>query len=217
MRIAPEGSLEIALSLALALVFAVLAFAWDCRWSALLSVACGAAGLCFCFFFRDPQRAVPADPDALLAPADGRVVIVREVDEPFFIKGKARQVGIFMSPLDVHVNRIPLDGSVEYKQYYPGKFLPAFRDKASTDNEQTHLGLVTPHGKVLLKQIAGALARRVVCHPATGDRVARGQRYGLIKLGSRVDLFFPVEWETGVAVNQRVRGGETVLARVPHQ
>lgn len=214
MRIAPEGTLEIALALALALVFGALALAWRCHWAALLSAACGLAGLCFCCFFRDPQRAAPADPRALLAPADGRVVIVRVVDEPFFIKGRARQVSIFMSPLDVHINRIPLDGTVEYKQYYPGKYLPAFRDKASTENEQTHLGIAAPQGKVLVKQIAGALARRVVCHPAPGDRVARGQRYGLIKLGSRLDLYFPLEWEVNVNVNDKVKGGLTTVARI---
>ncbi|MCU0608087.1 MAG: phosphatidylserine decarboxylase family protein [Candidatus Edwardsbacteria bacterium] len=214
MRIAPEGTPEIALSLGLALVFGVLALAFHLRWAALLSAACGLAGLCFCCFFRDPQRAAPPDPLALLAPADGRVVIVREVDEPFFIGGRARQVSIFMSPLDVHINRIPLDGTVEYKRYYPGRYLPAFRDKASTDNEQTHLGIAAPQGKVLVKQIAGALARRVVCHPAPGDRVARGQRYGLIKLGSRLDLFFPPEWEVNVGLEQRVRGGLTTIARI---
>lgn len=215
MRIAPEGTLEIALALALALAFGVLALALGARWAALLSAACGLAGLGFCCFFRDPQRAAPADPLALLAPADGRVVIVREADEPFFIKGRARQVSIFMSPLDVHINRSPLAGTVEYKRHYPGKFLPAFRDKASTDNEQTHLGIAAPRGRVLVKQIAGTLARRVVCHPEVGEKLAQGQRYGLIKLGSRLDLFFPSEWEVGVRPGDRVRGGLTTVARIP--
>ncbi len=215
MRIAPEGSLEIVLSLALALVFGALALAFRWQWAALASAACGLAGLCFCCFFRDPDRAIPADPSLLLSPADGTVVIVREVDEPFFIKGPARQVSIFMSPLDVHVNRAPLAGTVEYKRYYPGKYLPAFRDKASTDNEQTHLGIAAPQGKVLVKQIAGTLARRVVCHPAMGETLTAGQRYGLIKLGSRLDLFFPLQWEVAVALRQKVRGGLTTIARIP--
>lgn len=214
MRIAPEGSLEIALSLGLALLFGALALVLQVRWAALLSAACGLAGLFFCFFFRDPEWAIPADPSQLLSPADGTVVIIREVDEPFFIKGRARQVSIFMSPLNVHINRIPMAGTVEYKQYYPGKFLPAFRDKASTDNEQTHLGVATPSGKILMKQIAGTLARRVVCHAGVGDLVAQGQRYGLIKLGSRVDLYFPPEWEVKVKLNDHVQGGLTFVARI---
>ena len=213
MRIAPEGLYQILLSLALALVCGALALACRWQWPALLSSACAIAGLFFCFFFRDPERTVPADPQALLSPADGTVVIITEVDEPFFIKGRARQVSVFMSPLNVHVNRIPLAGTVEYKQYYPGKFLPAFQDKASTDNEQTHLGLAAPKGKVLIKQIAGTLARRVVCHPEVGEKLAQGQRYGLIKLGSRLDLFFPPDWEVMVKLHDKVQGGLTAIAR----
>jgi phosphatidylserine decarboxylase len=213
MRIAPEGLYEILLSFALALVFGVLAAAYRCQWTAWLAGGCAVTGLFFCFFFRDPQRAVPAGPAALLSPADGAVVIVKEVDEPYFIKGRARQVSIFMSPLNVHINRIPLAGTVAYKQHYPGKYLPAFLDKASTANEQTHLGIASDQGKVLVKQIAGTLARRVVCHAAVGDRVAQGQRYGLIKLGSRLDLFFPLEWEVTVQLKQRVQGGLTTIAK----
>ncbi|HTY07741.1 MAG TPA: phosphatidylserine decarboxylase family protein [Candidatus Edwardsbacteria bacterium] len=214
MRVAPEGIYEILLALALAAVFGALALAYRCQWTALLSAGCAIAGLFFCFFFRDPDRAMPADPAALLSPADGTVVIVGEVDEPYFIKGRARQVSIFMSPLDVHINRLPLAGTVGYKQYYPGKFLPAFRDKASTDNEQTHLGVASPNGKVLIKQIAGTLARRVVCHPNVGDDVSQGQRYGLIKLGSRLDLFFPLAWEVHVRLQDKVRGGLTTIAKI---
>jgi phosphatidylserine decarboxylase len=213
MRIAPEGFYEILLAFALALVFGVLAAVYRCHWTAWLAAGCAIAGLFFCFFFRDPQRAILSDPNALLSPADGTVVIIREVDEPYIIKGRARQVSIFMSPLNVHINRIPIGGTIEYKQYYPGKFLPAFKDKASTDNEQTQLGVVTDQGRVLIKQIAGTLARRVVCHAAVGDHVTQGQRYGLIKLGSRLDLFFPLEWVVTVQLKQRVQGGLTKIAR----
>ena len=137
MRIAPEGLYEILLAFALAAVFGMLAAVYRCHWTGWLAAGCAVAGLFFCFFFRDPQRDIPVDPGTLLSPADGTVVIIREVDEPYFIKGRARQVSIFMSPLNVHINRIPLAGTVGYKQYYPGKYLPAFTDKASTDNEQT--------------------------------------------------------------------------------
>ncbi|MDI6739628.1 MAG: phosphatidylserine decarboxylase family protein [Candidatus Edwardsbacteria bacterium] len=216
MRIAPEGLYQILLSFALALMLGVLSLIYRGHWTAVLSAACGLAGLFFCYFFRDPERAVPGAPSLLLSPADGTVVIVKEVDEPYFLKSRARQVSIFMSPLDVHINRIPIAGTVEYKQYYPGKFLPAFRDKASIDNEQVHLGVSTPQGKVLMKQIAGILARRVMCRAVVGDCVAQGQRYGLIKLGSRVDLFFPAEWEVKVKLNDRVQGGLTTIAAIKY-
>jgi phosphatidylserine decarboxylase len=117
-----------------------------------------------------------------------------------------------MSPLNVHVNRIPASGRVAYKKYYPGKFLPAYRDKASTDNEQMHLGIATGKGPVLVKQIAGLVARRIVCHPQVGEEVRAGQRMGLIKLGSRLDVLMPLEWKVTVSPGQAVRAGETAIA-----
>lgn len=182
-------------------------FAYYLFWAALL-----VAGF-LSFFFRDPERRPPREADLIISPADGRVVIVAQVEEPFFLQSPAWQVSIFMSPLDVHVNRSPASGRVEYKKYYPGKFLPAFKDKASTDNEQVHLGLATDRGKLLLKQIAGILARRVVCRPRVGESVAAGQRLGLIKFGSRVDLFVPASVRISVTSGQRVRAGETIIGR----
>jgi phosphatidylserine decarboxylase len=197
---------------------AVLAALSACAWLVLrhraplwLAAAAAALTLFLLFFFRDPERAAAA-PDSVVSPADGRVVALAEVDEPWFIRGRARQVSIFMSPLNVHVNRIPASGRVAYKKYYPGKFLPAYRDKASTDNEQMHLGIATGKGPVLVKQIAGLVARRIVCHPQVGEEVRAGQRMGLIKLGSRLDVLMPLEWKVTVSPGQAVRAGETAIA-----
>ncbi len=212
MRLASEG-------LSLIIPAAALALLSACAWLMLrhraplwLTAAAAAATLFLVFFFRDPDRVAPAEPDKVVSPADGRVVVVAEVDEPSFIRGRARQVSIFMSPLNVHVNRIPTSGKVAYKKYYPGRFLPAYRDKASTDNEQMHLGLETAQGKVLVKQIAGLVARRIVCHPEVGEEVWAGQRMGLIKLGSRLDVLMPLEWSLAVKTGQSVRAGETAIA-----
>lgn len=211
MRLAPEGLPMImpaaalsALSLAAWMLLRQRAPLW-------LAAAAAALTLFLLFFFRDPERAA-ALPDSVISPADGRVVAVAEVDEPFFLKGRAWQVSIFMSPLNVHVNRIPASGKVAYKKYFPGKFLPAYRDKASTDNEQMHLGIATDKGPVLVKQIAGLVARRVICYPKPGDEVRAGDRMGLIKLGSRLDVLMPLEWTVAVSLGQTVRAGETTIA-----
>jgi len=212
MRLAPEGVPTIAIALGLA----ALSFAgWAVvRQAAVLYLALGflIVSLFLAFFFRDPRRDGSFAADQVVAPADGRVIAVREVDEPHFLKGRAWQVSIFLSVFDVHVNRVPAAGRVEYKQYYPGKFLPAFQDKASTDNEQMHLGIENPKGKILMKQIAGLLARRVVCYPNIGDEVKPGQRLGLIKFGSRVDLLLPAAAKPAVQSGTSVTGGKTVIA-----
>lgn len=211
MRLAPEG-------FAMIVPAAVLAALSACAWLMLrhrpllwLAAAVAAVTIFLLFFFRDPER-TGAAPDSVVSPADGRVVMVAEVDEPSFIHGRARQVSIFMSPLNVHVNRIPASGRIAHKRYYPGKFIPAYRDKASTDNEQMHLGIETEQGLVLVKQIAGLVARRIVCHPEVGDQVRAGQRMGLIKLGSRLDVLMPLGWTVAVRPGQTVRAGQTVIA-----
>lgn len=211
MRIAPEGLPHILPAAALAALSLAAWLALRHRAPLWLAMAAGLVALFLLYFFRDPARQAPADPGAIVSPADGRVVVVAEVDEPFFIKGRARQVSVFMSPLDVHVNRAPAAGRVAYKKYHPGKFLPAYRDKASLDNEQMHLGIETAGGRVLVKQIAGAVARRIVCYPEIGDEVEAGQRMGLIKLGSRLDLFLPPDAAVSARVGDRVRAGLTVV------
>lgn len=166
-------------------------------------------------FFRDPERTPPADPDTILAPADGRVIQVAEVQDERFFGRKALRVSIFMSPLDVHVNRVPTGGTVAEVRYHAGKYLRAFADKASLDNEQNAVSIRTDTGHTLwCVQIAGFIARRIVCYLRAGDRVQRGQRYGMILFGSRADVYLlPEEVEVQVRVGDKARAGETVLAR----
>jgi phosphatidylserine decarboxylase len=164
-------------------------------------------------FFRDPERMPPGEKDILVSPADGKVLVIKDVDEPNFIKGKATQISIFMSPLNVHVNRIPVSGTVSYLQYIKGKFLRAFEDKASTKNERSEIGIASEHGKVLFTQVAGYVARRIVYELKPGDSVTIGKRFGMIKFGSRVDVIVPPGWEANVHVHDKVTAGETILFR----
>jgi phosphatidylserine decarboxylase len=164
-------------------------------------------------FFRDPER-TPAG-DASWSPADGRVLEVREEREEQFLHQPATRVSIFMSPLDVHVNRSPVAGTIEIVRHTAGRFRAAFADKASLDNERNAVLLTTPGGRFLVVQIAGALARRIICHRQPGDRLARGERFGMIMFGSRVDLFLPPAARPVVARGDRVRAGHTVVAELP--
>lgn len=164
------------------------------------------------WFFRDPERNSTATSGSFVSPADGRVVEVGPVNHSF--TGPALRVGIFMSPVDVHVNRIPCSGTVAYMEYVPGAKWMAFDPKASERNERFYVGLDTAVGPVIITQIAGFLARRIVCRLRRGDRVERGQRYGMIKLGSRVDVYLPFAVVCTVSVGDRVRAGETTIGVV---
>jgi phosphatidylserine decarboxylase len=163
------------------------------------------------FFFRDPERTVPAGNDIVLSPADGRVIVVKDVFEPDHLKQDVKQVSIFLSVFNVHVNRAPLGGTVETVKYQPGKFLVASVDKASTDNEQTAMVISDGRHRILVKQIAGLIARRIVCYARPGDRIAAGERYGLIRFGSRVDIFLPKNTELMVKVGDRIKGARDVI------
>jgi phosphatidylserine decarboxylase len=163
------------------------------------------------FFFRDPERRVPEGENLILAPADGKVILIKPYNNLEFITGGGTLVSVFMSLFDVHVNRIPISGVVKYFKYNPGKFFPAFKDKASLENEQTELGLENEHGKVVFKQIAGILARRIVCKLKPGDLVKAGDRFGMIKFGSRLDLFLPENVRIKIQLNHKVRAGETII------
>jgi phosphatidylserine decarboxylase len=167
------------------------------------------------WFFRDPVRTAPGDAGVVVAPGEGRVVDIREVHEPSFLQAACRRISIFLSVFDVHVQRSPVSGTVEHRVHKKGTFAVAWLEKASEDNEQASLGITTPHGKVLVRQIAGLIARRIVTDHQVGDRVERGQRIGIIRFGSRVDLFVPLDWELTCAVGDRARVGATALARVP--
>jgi phosphatidylserine decarboxylase len=167
-------------------------------------------------FFRHPARPVPRLDDTLLyAPADGKVVVVEQTIEQEYFKEPRLQVSIFMSPLNVHVNRTPVSGEVVYAKYHPGRYLFAWNPKSSTDNERTTLVLRTTGGtEILLRQIAGALARRIVCYPLLGERLSQGAEFGFIKFGSRVDIFLPLETELQVRIGDVVKANRTVIGKI---
>ena len=217
MTLAREGYLIIAAAVALAVLF-VLAGAWLGGIVGALLVVVGVASLAFTlWFFRDPRRTPPEGASALiLSPADGKVIEIVEEDAPLYLKARARRLSIFLSPLNVHVNRIPIDGVVEYENYYAGEYLVAWHPKASTLNERSEVGVRHPNGiPVLFKQIAGKVARRIVCYAEVGQEYEAGDRYGIVKFGSRMDVIVPLDVRFSVEIGDRVTGGETVLGTLP--
>lgn len=166
-------------------------------------------------FFRSPSLMVQMNDDQVLCPADGKVVVIEETEETEFLKDRRIQISVFMSPINVHINRNPISGKVSFSKYHPGKFLVAWHPKSSTENERTTIVVENSHGvSVLYRQIAGALARRIVCYLKEGDEVVQGEQFGFIKFGSRVDVFLPLGSEINVELNQVVKGGVTVLAHL---
>ena len=163
------------------------------------------------YFFRDPDRAVPTAPDLVVSPADGRVMIAGPTDRRWAPPGDWKQITIFLSPTDVHMNRTPVDGRVARLEYKPGKFLPAYNE-GSNDNELNELWIDHNGHTVVVRQVVGILARRIVCRVVEGQQLARGERIGLMKFGSRMDVFLPMQAELRVGVGDRVVGGVTVLA-----
>ena len=215
--IAKEGYTIVAIAAVLALVLVLIGVKIPSI-GRVLAFSTAALVLGFSlYFFRDPQRTPPPEAGSLLlAPADGKVVVVEDVEEPLYLNGPARQISIFLSPLDVHVNRIPADGVIEFDEYVSGDYLVAWHPKASEKNERSQLGLRHPNGpKILFKQIAGLAARRVVYHVTVGDTVKAGQRFGVVKFGSRMDVLVPRSITVEVEVGDRVRAGETILGRLP--
>ena len=207
LPIATEGWGFILVPLVLALLMA---------WAGWIKAALllGAVAAFMAFFFRDPERTAPVIPGAILAPADGRVVDVRTgVEDPFV--GPAQSVSIFLSPLDVHVNRAPLAGLVVGVEYRPGAKMAAYRPEASDRNERTTITIQGEAARVVVRQIAGVLARRIVCRVRPGDKLASGERFGLIKFGSRTDLIVPASVRLSVRQGDRVRGGSTVVGVLP--
>ena len=163
-------------------------------------------------FFRNPMRKVTASENEVVAPADGKVVVIEEVEETEYFKDKRLQVSIFMSPINVHVNRYPINGKVQYAKYHPGKYLVAWHPKSSTENERTTVVVENDKIAVLFRQIAGALARRIVMYSKQNDIAVKGEDFGFIKFGSRVDLFFPLGTKIEVQLNQVVIGNKTIIA-----
>ncbi|MCK5287177.1 MAG: phosphatidylserine decarboxylase family protein [Thermodesulfovibrionia bacterium] len=163
------------------------------------------------FFFRDPERITLEGRGIFYAPADGKVVFIKEIEENEVLHKRALEVSIFMSPLNVHVNRSPCEGTVKDVKHYRGKFLPAFKHHASLLNEHVTMVVETENGIVVVRQVAGYLARRIVCRAKPGDLLRQGQRYGIIKFGSRLDVFMPLNTEIRVKLHDKVRAGETML------
>ncbi len=169
------------------------------------------------YFFRDPERLGERGERLVIAPADGKVVQIAEVDEPAFMQGRAIRISIFMNVFNVHVNRYPVSGTVAYVHYNPGKFLNAAADKASLENEQSTVGIESEKHRVLVRQIAGLVARRIVTYSKVGDRAVQGERFGIIRFGSRVDVFVPIGSRVLVSVGQLTSAGVTVVSELPEQ
>jgi phosphatidylserine decarboxylase len=166
----------------------------------------------FVQFFRHPKRPIPEmDEQLVYAPADGKVVVIEEAEEPEYFKGRRLQVSIFMSPLNVHVNRNPIGGTVKYVQYHPGSYLVAWHPKSSTENERTTVVIDNGHSEILIRQIAGAVARRIRNYLQVGNQVVQGTEMGFIKFGSRVDLFLPLDTRIKVDIGDKVKGNFTVI------
>ena len=212
MRIAPEGLPFVAIGFFIAFAFLAAALGLGGGWWVPFALSLPLA-LWVPYFFRNPDRNGPRGAHLVISPADGKIVSVEDVDEPAYVEGKCRRVAVFMNVFDVHVNRYPTSGRVTYRHYRPGRFFNATLDKASEHNEQTSLGLDGPPGRVLVKQIAGLVARRIVTDHQPGEVVEQGQRMGLIRFGSRVEVFLPLATDVTVSVGDRVAAGETVIGK----
>jgi len=164
------------------------------------------------YFFRDPERTIPEGENLIVSPADGKLVLIKELDHADYLESPAIQLSIFLSPLNVHVNRIPWSGTVGYYRYIKGDYMVAYDHRASEKNERTEIGVERDGQKILFKQIVGSIARRIVCPLKEGDTVTAGERFGMIKFGSRMDVILPRNATIQVEVGQKVVGGETVLA-----
>ncbi|MFN3839166.1 MAG: phosphatidylserine decarboxylase family protein [Cyclobacteriaceae bacterium] len=166
-------------------------------------------------FFRSPSVTIEKNPRHILAPADGKVVVIEEAEEPEYLKRRCKQVSIFMSPVNVHVNRMPAGGTISYYRYHPGKYLVAWHPKSSSENERTTVVVKTDSGtEILLRQIAGALARRIKCYVNEGQKLEQGAEFGFIKFGSRVDIFLPEDAIIQVRIGDKTTGGKTVIAHL---
>ena len=205
MRVAPEGGPFIIIAWLVALILGVFAPLWA-------SLAWLPIAIWVVAFFRDPVRVGPRGDNLVIAPADGLVVSVRSIDEPDFHGGEVQRVSIFMNVFNVHVNRYPVNGTIAYRKYTPGAFVNAAAEKASLENEQSSVGIVAPRGKVLVRQIAGLVARRIITDHGEGTVVRQGDRMGLIRFGSRVDVFLPKGATIRVAEGERTVAGVSIIA-----
>ncbi len=204
IKIAPDGYPFI-------IVFAlitILVYIFGKPWMAVLPLT---VTLFMVLFFRDPDRTIPVDKGAFVSPADGKVILIKDVYEKDYLKAESKEISIFMSIFNVHVNRAPCEGNVSLIKHSPGKFLVAHKDAASIENENTVMVLEGKDGKILVRQVAGLVARRIVCKVKAGDMLRRGERYGMIKFGSRLDVYLPKDTEIKVRLGDKVKAGETVI------
>jgi phosphatidylserine decarboxylase len=202
----------------IATVLAIAAFALALSrrsWSLwLLAIVITVIALWVAYFFRDPERTGQRGADIIVAPADGKLIMITEVDEPSFVGGRAQRLSIFMNVFNVHVNRYPVDGVVKYVHYNKGKFLNAAAEKSSLENEQSSVGIEAGHNRILVRQIAGLVARRIVTYSQLGQAVKQGERMGSIRFGSRVDVFIPTDARLEVPLGTLTTAGTTVLAKL---
>jgi len=177
----------------------------------ILAILCGLV----LYFFRDPDRTTPNDDSLIISPADGKVVLIQDVKEDEYVGEEVTQVSIFLSPLNVHVNRNPISGLLEYVKYYPGKYLMAWEDHASEMNERAHFGVLHPSGmKMMFKQITGFMARRIVYNLEEGDKLKAGERFGIMKFGSRMDLLLPKNVKLDVKIGDKTVAGESIIGKI---
>jgi phosphatidylserine decarboxylase len=209
------------LLIALVVFGAICALIWYFIGNVALYIALLLAAPFYIFmlrFFRNPKRIATISNESVLSPCDGTIVVIEEVDEPEFLKERCIQVSIFMSVWNVHINWYPIMGEVVYHKYHPGKFLVAWEPKSSTLNERTSIAVKRPDGvQILFRQIAGYLARRVVCYARKGSKTEQGEEMGFIKFGSRVDLFLPLNSTIKVDIGQKVKGTQTTIAVIPQK
>jgi phosphatidylserine decarboxylase len=216
LNFAREGLLFIAIAALVAAAgfgFALSRRSWGLWLAAFLLLL---IALWVAYFFRDPERTGERGPSLVVSPADGKLIMITEVDEPSFIKGRATRISIFMNVFNVHVNRYPVDGVVKYIHYNKGKFFNAAAEKSSLENEQMSVGIETGRHRVLVRQIAGLIARRIVTYSKLGETVKQGDRMGIIRFGSRVDVFIPVTSTLRAKVGDITVAGVTILAELPH-
>ncbi len=213
---AREGYFTMAVAVLFTIVIFTITALFVNHWIAypiyiVIGVCCGIV----IYFFRDPERNTPADEDLVISPADGVVVLIKDYDEKVYIKDKCTQISIFLSPLDVHVNRNPISGKLEYLKYHPGKYLMAWNEHSSELNERADFGVLHPSGtKFFFKQITGFLARRIVYHIRKGDDLKAGERFGMMKFGSRMDIIVPSNVEIKVKEGDRTVAGESILGTI---
>lgn len=216
MRIHKEGKTTLLFTILALCVINTLFYYFNNHWSWILITLSIGLFLFVLSFFRNPIRSVvELDDNLIYAPADGKIVVIEKTNEAEYFNDDRIQVSIFMSPLNVHVNRNPISAEVKYSKYHPGKYLAAWNPKSSTENERTTVVYASGNTEILMRQIAGALAKRIVCYLKEGQKVVQGMDMGFIKFGSRVDLFLPLNADIQVIKDQKVKGNKTVIARLP--